>query len=218
MAVGGKRATPQHETWRLDDASQWEALWAGEDAFWKNAASIRAAGLNSILALQQVSIPDSTLQVPRVTREQGSRGHQHFRIVIPRGIQGISEQDRATLQAWLGLVDWSGKGDVDKRGRRLRAHLAINPVGPLKKWLDAQEKHFDIAQEDEMKQSFDSQLRAIQALVDQVQTPPDSTDVTHPDGKETPVSTGAALLTWLKEPDVMIEEARRVVSLSLIHI
>ena len=212
MAVGGKRATPQHETWRLDDASQWEALWAGEDAFWKNAASIRAAGLNSILALQQVSIPDSTLQVPRVTREQGSRGHQHFRIVIPRGIQGISEQDRATLQAWLGLVDWSGKGDVDKRGRRLRAHLAINPVGPLKKWLDAQEKHFDIAQEDEMKQSFDSQLRAIQALVDQVQTPPDSTDVTHPNGKETPVSTGAALLTWLKEPDVTIEEARRVVS------
>ena len=49
--------------------------------------------------------------------------------------------------------------------RRLRAHLAINPVGPLKKWLDAQEKHFGIAQEDEMKQSFDFQLRAIQALV-----------------------------------------------------
>ena len=66
-----------------------------------------------------------------------------------------------------------------------------------------------------MKQSFDSQLRAIQALVDQletVQTPPDSTDVTHPNGKETPVSTGAALLTWLKGPGVMIEEARRVVS------
>ena len=63
-----------------------------------------------------------------------------------------------------------------------------------------------------MKQSFDFQLRAIQALVDQVQTSPDSTDVTNPDGKETPVSTGAALLTWLKGPDVMIEEARRVVS------
>ena len=123
---------------------RWEVLWAGEDAFWKNAANIRAAGLNSILALQQVSIPDSTLQVPRVTREQGSRGHQHFRIVIPRGIQGISEQDRATLQAWLGLVDWSGKGDVDKRGRRLRARLAINPVGPLKKWLDAQENPPDL--------------------------------------------------------------------------
>ena len=106
MAVGGKRTIPQHETWRLDDASQWEVLWAGEDAFWKNAASIRATGLNSILTLQQVSIPDSTLQVPRVTREQGSRGHQHFRIVIPIGIQGISEQDRATLQAWLGLVQY----------------------------------------------------------------------------------------------------------------
>ena len=72
--------------------------------------------------------------------------------------------------------------------------------------------HPDIAQEDEMKQSFDSQLRAIQALVDQVQTSPGSTDVTHPDGKETPVSTGAALLTWLKGPDVTIGEARRVVS------
>ena len=63
-----------------------------------------------------------------------------------------------------------------------------------------------------MKQSFNFQLRAIQALVDQVQTSPDSTDAAHPDCKEEPVSTGAALLTWLKGPDVTIEEARRVVS------
>ena len=39
-----------------------------------------------------------------------------------------------------------------------------------------------------------------------------STDAAHPDCKEEPVSTGAALLTWLKGPDVTIEEARRVVS------
>ena len=113
---GRRREVPQHEMWRFDDASQWEALWTGEDAFWKNAANIRAAGLSSILTLQQVSAPDSALRVPRVTREKGSKGHQHFRIAIPKGIQGLSEKDRATLQAWLSLVDWSGRGDVDKNG------------------------------------------------------------------------------------------------------
>ena len=82
MAVRGRREVHQHEMWRFDDASQWEALWSGEDAFWKNAANIRAAGLSSILTLQQVSTLDSALRVSRVTREKGSKGHQHFRIVI----------------------------------------------------------------------------------------------------------------------------------------
>ena len=63
-----------------------------------------------------------------------------------------------------------------------------------------------------MKQSFNSQLKAIQALVNQVQMYPDSTESARLDCKGEPVSTGAALLTWLRGPDVMREEARRVVS------
>jgi len=31
-------------------------------------------------------------------------------LLIPKGITGITENDRATLQAWLELVDWTGLG------------------------------------------------------------------------------------------------------------
>ena len=111
-------------------------------------------------------------------------------------------------------MDWSSRGDVDKNGRRFRANLVINPVGPLKNWLDTQKQHFNIAQEDEMKQSFNSQLKAIQALINQVQMCPDSAEAARLDYKEEPVSTGAALLTWLRGPDVTVtrEEAMRAVS------
>jgi hypothetical protein len=43
--------------------------------------------------------------------ELGSRGTIHIRMLIPRGIAGITEDDRATLQAWLELVDWTGLDD-----------------------------------------------------------------------------------------------------------
>ena len=48
------------------------------------------------------------------------------------------------------------------------------PIGPLRMWLDGKEQHFNIAKEDEMQQAFDSQLRAIQMLADQVQAFPGS--------------------------------------------
>jgi hypothetical protein len=40
----------------------------------------------------------------------GSRATRHLRLLIPKGITGISERDRDTLQAWLELVDLTGLG------------------------------------------------------------------------------------------------------------
>ena len=47
--------------------------------------------------------------VPMLAREPESRGTQHIRLLIPRGIKGLSENDLATLQAWLELGDWTEK-------------------------------------------------------------------------------------------------------------
>jgi hypothetical protein len=60
--------------------------------------------------LQDLTIGGSP--APLLTREGGpeSRGTKHFRLLIPKGIAGISENERATLQAWLELVDWTGLG------------------------------------------------------------------------------------------------------------
>jgi hypothetical protein len=50
--------------------------------------------------------------VPVLAREGGpeSRGTKHLRLLIPKGITGVTENERATLQAWLELVDWTGLG------------------------------------------------------------------------------------------------------------
>jgi hypothetical protein len=109
--VGGKREQPREQTWRLEDAAQWELLFRGEEVFWKVAGAIRKAGYDSIFSLtQDLTIGGSP--APLLTREggPGSRGTKHFRLLIPKGIAGISENERATLQAWLELVDWTGLG------------------------------------------------------------------------------------------------------------
>jgi len=43
-----------------------------------------------------------------VPRGGSSRGTKHLRL-LPKGITGITENDRA-LQSWLELVDWTGLG------------------------------------------------------------------------------------------------------------
>jgi hypothetical protein len=108
--VGGKREQPREQAWRLEDAAQWELLFRGEEVFWKVAGAIRRAGYDSILSLTQDPIGGGT--TPALTREgePGSRGTKHLRLLIPRGITGVTEDERATLQAWLELVDWTGLG------------------------------------------------------------------------------------------------------------
>jgi hypothetical protein len=51
--VVGKREQPREQTWRLEDAAQWELLFRGEEVFWKVAGAIRTAGYESIFSLTQ---------------------------------------------------------------------------------------------------------------------------------------------------------------------
>jgi hypothetical protein len=44
-----------------------------------------------------------------LTREPEGRETQHVRLLIPRKIKGLSEDDRVTLQTWLKLVDWTDR-------------------------------------------------------------------------------------------------------------
>ena len=102
MKVGGKREQPKEQTWKLADAAQWELLFRGEEVFWKTAGAIRDAGYGSVLSLIQETATAQS-PVPLLTREggPGSRGTRHLRILIPMGIEGIMECERATLQACL---------------------------------------------------------------------------------------------------------------------
>lgn len=43
VKVGGKRDQPKDQTWKLEDAAQWELLFQGERVFWKTVGAIRAA-------------------------------------------------------------------------------------------------------------------------------------------------------------------------------
>jgi len=128
IRVGGKREQPKEQAWRLEDAAQWEHLFRGEEVFWKSAKALRKAGHESILSLiQEPSQMNRT--VPLLTRDEelGSRGTIHIRMLIPRGITGITEDDRATVQAWLELVDWTGLGIASKYPipRRLKLNMDL---------------------------------------------------------------------------------------------
>ena len=110
----------------LDDVAQWELLFRGEDAFWRSAEALRAAGYDSVLSLTHDIVNDNRL-VPMLTREQESRGTQHIRLLIPRGIQGVNENDRVTLQAWLELVDWTGMSVSPHTQTSRKTKLKIDP-------------------------------------------------------------------------------------------
>jgi hypothetical protein len=109
VKVGGKRNQPKEQAWKLADATQWELLFRGEEVFWKTVGDIRDAAYGSILSLIQETVTTQS-SVPLLTREggPGSGGTKHLWILIPKGINGITECERAILQAWLELVDWTG--------------------------------------------------------------------------------------------------------------
>jgi hypothetical protein len=82
--------------WQLEDDAQWELLFLGEEVFWKTTGAIRAAGYDSIYSLAQ-DVNEKHSPTPLLTREsQGSRGTRHLRLLIPKGIAGVSEKVSST--------------------------------------------------------------------------------------------------------------------------
>jgi hypothetical protein len=70
---------------------------------------------------------------PLLTREggPGSRGTKHLRLLIPKGITGVTENERATLQAWLELVDWTGLGVLPNSQVPRKLKLNIDSASEL---------------------------------------------------------------------------------------
>jgi hypothetical protein len=182
IRVGGEREQPKEQAWRLEDAAQWELLFRGEEVFWKSAKALRKAGHESILSLIQE--PSQTnWPVPMLTRDEelGSRGTIHIRMWIPRGIAGITEDDRATLQAWT-----------------------------MHQWLTLKElqcgvKHHDAAQ---VFTDYDSKELEMLAKAMRNQEPNAGSRVELMSGGEV---LGTALIKWLKDGEEDIIAARDVV-------
>ena len=85
------------------------------------------------------------------SKELRSRGTVHLRMLVPRGIAGVTEDDRATLQAWLELVDWTGLGIAPKYPTPRRLKLNMDSTSTMHQWLTLQERqcgvhHHDAAQ------------------------------------------------------------------------
>ena len=119
---------------------RWELLFRGEEVFWKTAGAIRTAGYDSIFSLTQDAAGTQN-PVPLLTREggPGSRGTRHLRLLIPKGITGISEKDRATLQAWIELVDWTRLGVLPKSQVPRKLKLNMDPMSQMHQWLTKKE-------------------------------------------------------------------------------
>jgi hypothetical protein len=134
VKVGGKREQPKEQAWKLADAAQWELLFRGEEVFWKTAGAIRNAGYGSVLSLIQEAATAQS-PVPLLTREggPGSRGTRHLQ--IPMGIKDITECERATLQAWLELVDWTGLEVLPGSQVPRKMKLNMDSKGAMHQWL-----------------------------------------------------------------------------------
>jgi hypothetical protein len=59
--------------------------------------------------------------------------------LIPKGITGITENDRATLQACLELVDWTGLGVLPNSQVPRKLKLNIDSASELHNWLTRKE-------------------------------------------------------------------------------
>ncbi len=207
--VGGKRDQPMEQEWQLEDAAQWELLFLGEEVFWKTAGAIRAAGYDSIYSLTQ-DANEKHSPTPLLTREgPGSRGTRHLRLLIPKGIAGVSERDRATLQAWLELVDWTGLGVLPKSQVPRRMKLNMDPMSQMFQWLWKKERQQGI-KDSEIAHLFTDNRKELKQLADAFrrQELNATSRVEMMSGGEV---LGTTLIAWLKDESDDIGIARRVV-------
>jgi hypothetical protein len=201
----------------LEDAAQWELLFRGEEALWRSAAALRAAGYGSVLSLTREPIHDrsSTLdankRVPLLTREPESRGAKHIRMLIPRGIQGVTEEDRIALQAWFELADWTGKDLSLQTSGQMRERMSIHPSGLLKQWLVEEESRQGLLRENEPAKLFEECQRKLDRLANLLNTAPALEEADEVESIPGGAVLGAALIACLKETEVTVEVAKKVV-------
>ena len=149
--------------------------------------------------------------MPLLTREggPGSRGTRHLRLLIPKGITGISQRDRATLQAWLELVEWTGLGVLPKSQVPRKLKLNMDPMSQMLQWLTKKELQQGI-KDPETVQLFVDNRTELKQLADAIrnQDPNAASRVELMSGGEV---LGTALIAWLKEVSDDSGIARKVV-------
>ena len=82
----------------------------------------------------------------------------------------MTEDDRATLQAWLELVDWTGRSVSPHTQAPRKLKLHINPKGGLNQWFTRKELKCGIKRDDEAAQSFVDEQRALALLANTLAT------------------------------------------------
>jgi hypothetical protein len=170
----------------------------------------RNAGYDSIFSLTQDPTKGGT-SAPLLTRAggPGSRGTKHLQLLIPKGITGITENDRATLQAWLELVDWTGLGVLPNSQVPRKLKLNIDSASELHNWLTRKELQRGVKNH-EPAQMFADNQRELKMLAEAIrnQDPNVKSRVELMGGGEV---LGTALIMWLKNAEDEIGVARRVV-------
>ena len=164
--------------------------------FWKTAGAIRTAGYDSIFSLTQDAAGTQN-PVPLLTREggPGSRGTRHLRLLIPKGITGISEKDRSTLQAWIELVDWTRLGVLPKSQVPRKLKLNMDPMSQMHQWLTKKELQHGIKDHETAQLFVDNRIE-LKRLADAIrnQDPNAESRVELMNGGEV---LGTALIAWL---------------------
>jgi hypothetical protein len=129
--------------------------------------------------------------------------------LIPKGITGITENDRATLQAWLELVDWTGLGVLPNSQVPRKLKLNIDSASELHQWLALKELQCGVGNHEAAQMFVDNQ-KALRMLAEAIwnQDPNAESRVELMSGGEV-LST--ALILWLKNAADEIGVARRVV-------
>jgi hypothetical protein len=127
------------------------------------------------------------------------------------GIKGITECERATLQAWLELVDWTGLEVLPGSQVPRKMKLNMDSKGAMHQWLALAEQKYGITGHDDA-QTFTNNGRELSALAKAIreQTP-------NAEDRVKSMSRGevlcTALIAWLRDGDDSIEVSQKVVEM-----
>jgi hypothetical protein len=82
---------------------QWDLLWTGEQAFWKEVQLLLDAGYYTAEGLMEPrrSSTGQTYKIPRLMAAQEGDRTQIMRILMSRGTGGINERTRGLTQQWF---------------------------------------------------------------------------------------------------------------------
>ena len=112
------------DQWSME-VGEWQALEEGSKALWRAGRKLWRAGKCTVATVEQQQLRKGPRIPAGLRATQETDGEQRVRIVIPRGMAGIPEQERLQLQKLLDLVDWKGLGAMvgmksNQRGVDLR--------------------------------------------------------------------------------------------------